>query len=60
VARSRRPGDFNPRQVPIPAVDRLLGAIDEARRHRCGELTLRDLVQEPPRPALVVAAGSDG
>jgi membrane protein len=60
VARSRRPGDFNPRQVPIPAVDRLLSAIDEARRHRCGELTLRDLVQEPPRPALVVAAGSDG
>lgn len=60
VARSRRPGDFNPRQVPIPAVDRLLSAIDEARRHRCGELTLRDLVQDPPRPALVLAAGGDG
>ena len=58
VARGRLPGDFMPRLAPIPSVDRLLGAIDEARRHRCGELTLRDLVQEPPRPALVIASGN--
>ncbi len=58
VARTRRSGGFTPRLVPIPPVDRLLSAIDEARHNRCGELTLRDLVQEPPRPALVVAAGS--
>ncbi|MGC8522397.1 MAG: YihY/virulence factor BrkB family protein [Steroidobacteraceae bacterium] len=58
VARTRRSGGFTPRLVPIPPVDRLLSAIDEARHSRCGELTLRDLVQEPPRPALVVAAGS--
>ena len=58
VARSRLPGDFTPRLAPIPPVDRLLSAIDEARRHRCGELTLRDLVQEPPRPALVIASGN--
>ncbi|MGC8516904.1 MAG: YihY/virulence factor BrkB family protein [Steroidobacteraceae bacterium] len=60
VARSRRPGDFTPRVVPIPAVDRLLAAIDEARRSRCADLTLRELVQEPPRPALVVASSGSG
>lgn len=58
VARSRRPGDFTPRALPIPPVDRLLAAIDEARHGPCGELTLRELVQEPPRPTLVVASGS--
>ncbi len=57
VARSRLPGNFMPRAVPIAPVDRLLGAIDQERRNRCGELTLRDLVQEPPRPALVIASG---
>lgn len=56
VARSRHAGDFMPRVVPIPPVDRLLAAIDEARRNRCGELTLRELVQEPARPALVEAS----
>ena len=60
VARSRRPGDFTPRVVPIPPVDRLLAAIDEARRSRCADLTLRELVQEPPRPALVVASSGSG
>lgn len=47
IARSRRAGQFTPREVPIPAVDRLLAAIEDARRARCGELTLRELVEEP-------------
>jgi membrane protein len=58
VARNRQTGDFNPRAVPIAPVDRLLGAIDEARRSRCGDLTLRDLVQEQPRATLVLASGN--
>ncbi len=58
VARNRQTGDFNPRVVPIAPVDRLLGAIDEARRSRCGDLTLRDLVQEPLRATLVLASGN--
>jgi membrane protein len=57
IARNQRSGHFSPRTVPIPAVDRLIATIDEARRTRCGELTLRDLVDEPPRPTLTLAAG---
>ena len=57
IARSQRSGHFNPRAVLIPSVDRLIATIDEARRSRCGELTLRDLVEEPPRPTLTLAAG---
>jgi membrane protein len=55
VARSQRSGHFSPRPVVIPPVDRLLAAIDDARRGRCGDLTLRDLVEEPPRPTLTLA-----
>lgn len=58
VARNRQIGDFSPRVVPIVPVDRLLGAIDEARRSRCGDLTLRDLVEEQPRATLVLASGN--
>jgi membrane protein len=57
IARNQRSGHFNPRAVFIPPVDRLIATIDEARRSRCGELTLRDLVEEPPRPTLTLAAG---
>ena len=52
IARNQRSGHFTPRKLPIPPVDRLIATIDEARRSRCGELTLRDLVDEPPRPTL--------
>jgi hypothetical protein len=38
--------------VQIPPVDRILTSLDEARRKGCGELTLRELVDEAPRPAL--------
>jgi membrane protein len=56
IARNQRSGHVAPRNVTIPPVDRLLAAIDEARRSRCGELTLRDLVEEAPRPALTLAS----
>jgi len=48
-----QPGQ-RPRRTPQPAhppVDRLLAGVEDARRHRCGELTLRDLVDEAARPA---------
>jgi len=51
VARTES-GGYAPRSTQFPPVDRLLTAIDEARRHRFGELTLRDLVEEPPRTTL--------
>jgi membrane protein len=60
IARSQRSGHFTPRSVPIPAVDRLIATIDEARRAHCGELTLRDLVEESPRPTLTLASGKRG
>ena len=51
IARNQRSGHVAPRNLPIPPVDRLLASVDEARRKFCGELTLRDLVDEAPRPA---------
>jgi membrane protein len=57
VARRQGSGHAAPRNVPMPPVDRLLASIEEARRNRCGELTLRDLVDEAPRVALVQARG---
>jgi len=50
IARNRRGELFTPRSVPIPGVDRLLAAIEDARRARCGELTLRDLAEDPRDP----------
>jgi len=52
IARNQRSGHVAPRNVQIPPVDRILTNLDEARRKECGELTLRDLVDEAPRPAL--------
>jgi membrane protein len=56
VMRNERSGHFTPRNVTIPSVDRLLAALEEARRSRCGNMTLRDLAEEAPRPALTVAS----
>jgi membrane protein len=53
IARNQRSGHFAPRSMPIPAVDRLTASLEELRRNRCGELTLRDLVEETPRPVSV-------
>jgi hypothetical protein len=59
VARHSGSGDLTPRHVTLPSVDRLVAMIDDARRNRCGNVTLRDLVQEAPRPALTLAARRD-
>ena len=53
IARNQRSGHVAPRPVPVPPVDRLLASVEEARRSRCGELTLRDLIDEVPRTALI-------
>jgi membrane protein len=57
VARRQASGHAAARNVPLPPVDRLLAALEDVRRHRCGDLTLRDLVDEP-WPALTVARGT--
>jgi membrane protein len=46
LARNQRSGHITPRNTPIAAVDRLTANLDEQRRERCGELTLRDLLEE--------------
>jgi membrane protein len=53
IARNQRSGHLAPRDIPVPPVDRVLAGIEEVRRSRCGELSLRDLVDEVPRPALI-------
>jgi membrane protein len=52
IARNQRSGHVAPRNVQIPPVDRILTSLDEARRKTCGELTLRELVDEAPLAAL--------
>ena len=59
VARDGGSEELAPRNVSLPSIDRLIASIEEARRNRCGNLTLRDLVQEAPRPALTLAARRD-
>jgi membrane protein len=59
AARNQRSGQITPRSIAIPSVDRLIAAIEEARRARCGNLTLRDLVEEAPRPSLTLASHRD-
>src|SRR3984885_2772373 len=53
IARNQRSGHVAPRHLPIPPVDRLLESVDEAWRSRCANLTLRELVDEGSRPALL-------
>ena len=51
----RAPPGQRPRRaahVPMPPVDRLLASIEEARRNRCGDLTLRDLVRAQAHAAV--------
>ncbi len=59
AARNQRSGQITPRSIAIPSVDRLIASIEEARRARCGNMTLRDLLEESPRPALTLAARRD-
>jgi membrane protein len=60
TARGQSSGHFVPRNLPIPAIDRLTASLDELRRSRCADRTLRDLVEEAPRPALTLAPGKAG
>jgi membrane protein len=63
MARSQHSGHVAPRDLPIPAVDRLTAGLDELRRNHCGDLTLRDLVDDTQRPPLTLAgvrSGIDG
>jgi len=57
IARNQRSGHFAARNLSVPPVDRLIGTLDEARRNRCSDLTLRSLVEEAPRPTLALATG---
>jgi membrane protein len=52
VARNQRSGHIAPRNHPLASVDRVLAAVEEARRSCCEDLTLRALIEEAPRPAL--------
>jgi len=56
IARNQRSGHFAARDLSIPPVDRLIDALDEARRSRCSDLTLRTLVEEAPRLTLTLAS----
>ncbi len=57
IARNQRSGLFRPRTLSIPSVDRLTASLDEARHERLAGLTLRDLIEDSPRPALSLAGG---
>lgn len=48
MARNLRSGYIAPRNASVPTVDRLLAQLDELRRGRCADMTLRDLVEDPP------------
>jgi len=56
VARNQRTGPVGA-VLSIPGIDRLTAALEEARRIHCGDLTLRDLIEEVPRPALALPTG---
>jgi membrane protein len=49
MARNQRSGHIAPRNTAVPAIDRLTANLDEQRRDHCGDLTLRDLLEESPR-----------
>jgi membrane protein len=46
VARTQRSGHFPARALPLPAVDRLTGQLEEAWRACCSNRSLRDLLKE--------------
>jgi DNA-binding IscR family transcriptional regulator len=50
VGRNQSSGHLTPdANTTIPSVDRVIDAIEDAVRSRCGKLTLRELAQEAPR-----------
>ncbi len=46
IARNQKAGQVAPRSIKLPAVDAITAKMDEAWRKSCGDLTLRDLVEE--------------
>jgi membrane protein len=46
IARNEKAGQVAPRNLKLPAVDKIAGVMDTAWRKSCGEMTLRDLVEE--------------
>jgi hypothetical protein len=51
MARNLRSGHMPPRDASVPPVDRLIAQLEAKRREHCGDLTLRDLIDDtPPAP----------
>ena len=46
IARNEKAGQVAPRNLKLPAVDEIAGIMDAAWRKSCGEMTLRDLVED--------------
>ncbi|MBC8028043.1 MAG: YihY/virulence factor BrkB family protein, partial [Steroidobacteraceae bacterium] len=46
IARNEKAGQVAPRTLKLPSVDKIAGVMDAAWRKSCGEMTLRDLVEE--------------
>ena len=46
IARNEKAGQVAPRQLKLPSVDAFAAKVDEAWRKSCGEMTLRDLIEE--------------
>jgi hypothetical protein len=46
IARNEKAGQVGWRNLKLPAVDAISKTMDEAWRKSCGEMTLRDLVEE--------------
>jgi len=45
IARNEKAGQVAPRNLKLPAVDKIAGVMDGAWRKACGETTLRDLIE---------------
>ena len=47
IARNEKAGQVAPRPLKLPAVDAISKTMDDAWRKSCGDMTLRDLIEEP-------------
>jgi len=46
IARNEKAGQVTPRQLKLPAIDAISSKMDEAWRKSCGDMSLRDLIEE--------------
>jgi hypothetical protein len=46
IARNEKAGQVAPRNLKLPAVDAIAGTMDAAWRKSCGDMSLRDLIEE--------------